>query len=317
MKNILVIGSLNMDFVIEVDKMPQKGETLIGKNFTLIPGGKGANQAYAIGKLGSNVSMLGAIGDDEYGHKLLDNLNSVNVNTQYIQVLKNVPTGCAFVTVEKTGENHIVVISGANAKITEYMIQDCISLIEKADIVVLQLEIPLEIVTLAAEIAHQKGKLVVLDPAPAVPNLSEKLLSFVDILKPNETEIQILTGKKIVSDEDLLEAAKILLTKGVKNVIVTLGNNGSLLVNTQKTEHFPALPVNAIDTTAAGDSFTAALTTSLLEGTSIEDAIKFGHIVSSIVVTKKGAQTSIPDKLEVTEFLKKLEKETIYGKDYY
>lgn len=292
-----------MDFVVEVDKAPVTGETLLGKSFTLVPGGKGANQAYAIGKLGTNVSMLGAVGNDNYGQQLLSNLKSVHVDTSSVQMLEGVPTGCAFITVDQTGDNSIIVISGANEKITESMIYEHEALIDAADIIVLQLEIPVNVVTLVAKLAHQKGKLVILDPAPAIPNISDELLSVTDIMKPNETEIQILTGKKIHSQEDLLEGANLLLSKGARMVIVTLGGKGSLLVTKEKTASFQALPVKAIDTTAAGDSFTAALAVSLAEGKEIEDAIRYAHLVSSIVVTKKGAQTSIPDQAEITKFL--------------
>lgn len=295
-----------MDFVIEVDKMPLPGETLIGKSFTLVPGGKGANQAYAIGKLGANVSMLGAIGCDEYGDKLLDNLKSVNVNISNVKRLNNVNTGCAFINVDSSGENSIVVVSGANEKVSEEIINDDINLIDEADIIVMQLEIPVEVVTAVAKIAHEKGKLVILDPAPAIENLSTDLLSNVDIIKPNETEIQILSGIKANSKEDIVNAAHTLINKGVKNVIVTLGKNGSILVNKDKVESFSSYDVEVVDTTAAGDSFTAALANSLLENKSLEESIRYAHIISSIVVTKKGAQTSIPSKFEVDNFIKEL-----------
>lgn len=303
-KNILVVGSLNMDFVIDVKKMPQPGETLLAKSFSLVPGGKGANKAFAIGKLGcKNVTMFGAVGCDEYGKNLINNLNSVNVNTDNILKLNNVNTGCAFIHVDETGENSITVVSGANAKITEEMINKNISLIKNADIVVLQLEIPLEVNILVAKIAKQYGKLVILDPAPADANLSEELLKNVDIIKPNETEIQILTGIESNEEKDIVNAAYTLINKGVKNVIVTLGSNGSILVNKEKVEHFSCLDVNVIDSTAAGDSFIAALSKSLLEGNTLEESIEYAHIVSSIVVTKKGAQTSIPSQEEIEAFL--------------
>lgn len=302
-KNILVIGSLNMDFVIEVNKMPLPGETILGKNFTLIPGGKGANQAYAIGKLGANVSMLGVVGNDEYGKKLLENLNSVNVNTNNIIKLEDIHTGCAFINVDKNGENSIVVVSGANGKITKETIDNNINLIEKADIIVMQLEIPLEVVEYASKLAKQKGKLVILDPAPARPNLSEELLSNIDIIKPNETEIQILSGMEAKTNEEIIRAARSLIEKGVDTVIVTLGDKGSILVTKELEKSFDSFNVEVVDTTAAGDSFTAALAKSLLEGKNIEEAIKFGHLVSSIVVTKKGAQTSIPTQMEIERFL--------------
>lgn len=292
-----------MDFVVEVNKMPLPGETILGKNFTLVPGGKGANQAYALGKLGANVSMLGAVGKDEYGDKLLENLNSVNVNTNNIIKIDNVNTGCAFINVDESGENSIVVIGGANKKISEQMILDNINTIEESDIIIMQLEIPLEIVTLVSKIAKEKGKLIILDPAPAVSNIPIELLSNVDIIKPNETEIQILSGIETKSEEDIVTAARNLINKGVKVVIVTLGDKGSILITKESVQHFSSLDVNAIDTTAAGDSFTAALSKSLLDGKSLEEAIKFGHLVSSIVVTRKGAQTSIPNEAEISTFL--------------
>lgn len=292
-----------MDFVIEVKKMPLPGETILGKIFTLVPGGKGANQAFAIGKLGANVDMIGAVGNDEYGNKLLDNLHCVNVNTNNISKIDGVNTGCAFINVDENGENSITVISGANEKITPEMIYNNINLIDEAEIIVMQLEIPIEIVTLVAKLAREKGKLIILDPAPAISNISTELLSNVDIIKPNETEIQILSGIETKSKDDIIIAAKSLIAKGVKCVIVTLGENGSLLVTDEKIQSFGAFNVNAIDTTAAGDSFTAALAKSLLDGKTIEEAIRFGHLVSSIVVTKKGAQTSIPSQDEIEYFL--------------
>lgn len=302
-KNIVVIGSLNIDFVIEVDKMPLPGETVLGKSFTLVPGGKGANQAYAIGKLGANVSMIGAIGNDEYGETLLENLNSVHVDTTNITKINDTNTGCAFINVDSNGENNIVVIGGANKKLTTDIIDNNIDTINTADIIVIQLEIPINVVNYVAKLAKQKKKLVILDPAPACSNLPDELFENVDIIKPNETEIQILSGMKTNTEEEKVEAAKFLIQKGVKTVIITLGEKGSLLVTKNKIEKFYSPKVEAIDTTAAGDSFTAALAKSLLEDKNIEDAIKYAHIVSSITVTKKGAQTSIPNPNEIEKFL--------------
>ena len=254
-----------MDFVIDVEKMPKPGETVLGKKFTLVPGGKGANQAYAMGKLGSDVKMIGAIGEDENGIKLIDNLNSVNVLTSGITRMQNENTGCAFINVDETGENSIVVIGGANQKVTKRMIDNNIDLINEAVVIVMQLEIPIDVVTYVAKLAKEKGKYVILDPAPARKDLPDELFENVDIIKPNETEIQILSGKKAETEEELKEAAQV----------------------------------------AAGDSFTAALTKALVEKKSLEEAIEFAHIVSSIVVTKKGAQTSIPNMDEVREFIRR------------
>jgi len=292
-----------MDFVIEVDKMPLPGETILGKNFTLVPGGKGANQAYAIGKLGANVEMIGAVGEDEYGKILLENLNSVNVNTTGIIKINNANTGCAFIHVDRTGENSITAISGANKEISIDLIDSNIDKIDNADIIVMQLEIPIDVITYVAKIAKQKNKIVILDPAPARSDLPDELFKNIDIIKPNETEIQILTGIQTNTEDEIINAAKSLLKKGIKTIIVTLGENGSLLVTNDKIEKFKAINVKTVDTTAAGDSFTAALAKSLLEDKNIEEAIRFGHIVSSIAVTKKGAQTSIPDQIEIENFI--------------
>lgn len=305
MSKVLVIGSLNMDFSIQVDHMPVPGETVLGNQYTLVPGGKGANQAYTLGKLEAEASMIGAVGNDENGSILVENLKKVGVNTSGIKIVDKVNTGTAFINIDSKGENNIVVIPGANHKIDEKWIDENIKLIEEADIIVMQLEIPISIVCYVAKIAKSLGKMVVLDPAPAKKDLPEELFSMVDILKPNETELQILTGRKAQTEEETVGAAQELINKGVKNVIVTLGGKGSLLVTKEKKQPFSAIDLEVVDTTAAGDSFTGALVTALAEKREIEDAINYAHLVSSIVVTKKGAQTSIPTKKEVEEFIKK------------
>ena len=303
MKKILVIGSLNMDFSIKTDLIPKIGETVIGSSFTLVPGGKGANQAYALGKLGANVSMLGMVGDDPYATALINNLNSVSVDTEKISKLKDTNTGVAFVTVDKTGDNSIIVISGANHKITK----EYIELINNSDIIIMQLEIPLEVVSYVAKLAHNLGKTVILDPAPAINNLSEEIYQNVDIIKPNETELSTLTGIDIRTDDDIKNAAKNIINRGVSNVIVTLGGKGSILVNKEEIKNFSVIDVPVVDTTAAGDSFTAALAISLAKGENLHEAINYAHIVSSIVVTKEGAQSSIPTIDEINKFIKERE----------
>lgn len=304
MNKILVVGSLNMDFVIDVEKMPLAGETVLGKKVTLVSGGKGANQAYAAGKLGGNVSMIGAIGDDVYGEMLKENLESVGVETSGIETVQGIPTGNAFITVNEEGENSIVVIQGTNAKITKEMIDRHIEQIEACDTVIMQLEIPLEIVTYVKEIAKKNGKMVILDPAPAKEGLPEEFFRGFDIVKPNEVEIQTLVGRKLETKEELIGGAKELLDKGIDKVIITLGGDGAVLVTKDKAEEFCARKVNVIDTTAAGDSFTAAFAVALGEGRSYREAITFGNEVSGIVVTKKGAQTSIPTMEDVIKKMK-------------
>lgn len=299
MGKILVVGSLNMDFVIDTDKMPVPGETVLGNNFSLSPGGKGANQAYAIGKIGGNISMIGAVGNDEYGKKLKENLQSVNVDVTPIEVIENENTGCAFVTVDKSGENNIVVIQGTNKMITKETINKNINLIKESDIVLMQLEIPIDVVKYAITLAKEYGKTVILDPAPAQANVLDDVFDKIDFAKPNETELSILTGMPTNNIEEIIAAARVLNEKGIKNVLVTLGKKGSMIVNKEECTHFEVPQVPIVDTTAAGDSFIATFAIGLSNGTPIHECIKFANKVANFVCTRKGAQSSIPTKEEV------------------
>ncbi len=299
MGKLLVVGSLNMDMAISVSQIPQKGETVLAKEINYIPGGKGANQAYAMAKLGAEVAMIGCVGADRNGSKLLQSLQSVCVNTKGIQIFKNQPTGIAAIAVEETGENSIVVISGANFMLTKQWIKQLQNYIDECDIVIAQLETPIESICAVAELAKQKGKMMLLDPAPAVKDLPETLLQNISIIKPNETELQILTQKPTTTEQEIVEAANVLLKKGVEKVVVTLGEKGAILVTEKEHTVFASKKVKAVDTTAAGDAFTAGLALKLSEGCSCEQAIEFATKVSSIVVTRKGAQTSIPSYEEV------------------
>lgn len=299
MNEILVVGSLNLDFVINVEHMPVAGETILGDSVALIPGGKGANQAYAVGKLGGVCKMIGAVGEDHYGELLVRNLQSVEVDTQGIDVLENKPTGNAFITVNSEGDNNIIVVPGANGCLTKSMIDTHMELLKVCSTVILQLEIPLEVVTYVIQLAKELGKRIILDPAPARRDFPEGFFKGIDIVKPNETELQMLIGRKLSGTEEMIDGAKELILSGVKTVIVTLGGEGCLLVNSVGHQYFPARKVTVVDTTAAGDSFTAALAVALEKGSSYEEAITFANKVSGMVVTKKGAQTSIPSIQEV------------------
>lgn len=298
MKNILVVGSLNMDFVINTDNMPKPGETIFAKDFSLVPGGKGANQAYAIAKLGGKVVMLGGVGRDEYGEMLIYNLTSVGVSTEFIKRIPESDTGKAFITVDKTGENSIVVVRGANYFLDTAWLDKNEHLFNECDVVVLQLEIPLEVVSYAAELAKKKGKIVILDPAPATQMILDKCLKNVDIIKPNETELAVLTGLPVDTQENIKIAAKELINRGVETVVVTMGEKGALLVQNNYAKHFPAQKVDAVDTTAAGDCFTASLAL-MIDKDNYEEAICFAAKVAALAVTRKGAQSSIPDRREV------------------
>ncbi|CCG55877.1 ribokinase [Brachyspira pilosicoli WesB] len=285
-KSILVIGSINKDLVVNTLRFPKEGETILGNNFYTTNGGKGANQACAIGKLGGDVSMLGAVGNDNFAKDLSDALSSNNVNINNLLIKDNVSTGIAVITVTNDGANHIIVVQGANALITKDDVKE--DLISSFDIIVMQLEIPLEIAKYAASIAKKLGKTVVLNPSPAV-KLDRDFLSCVDILIPNETEIDIIGGVDYV------------LECGVKNIILTLGADGCELITKQNRKHFDAYKVNVVDTTAAGDSFLGGVVRMIADDKTIEEAIEFATKVSNITVTRKGAIDSIPTYNEVID----------------
>ncbi|AZK48052.1 ribokinase [Paenibacillus lentus] len=296
---ILVIGSINMDLVLRVPYIPQVGETLLGSSVKRVPGGKGANQAVTAAKLGADVSMLGKVGGDEFGGPLIDNLRQAGVDTDHIELVSEASSGLAVIQVNDEGNNSIVVLLGANDLCNRDYVKAHEKLIEAADIVILQMEIPYEAVYEAVELASKHSKIVILNPAPAPVSIPDDVLGKLDYLIPNETELQKLSGLPVDSIAAAEEAAKVLLAKGVSSLIVTLGSNGSLYVNVNESVHIPACTVKAVDTTAAGDSFVAAFAVGLSEGKNVQEAITFATKVSSIVVTRAGAQTSIPERSEV------------------
>ena len=299
MGKILVIGSLNIDMVMRVDHMPVAGETILCDGMKLVAGGKGANQACAAGRLGTDVTMLGAIGNDSHGEMQRDSLQRSGVDVSGLITKESVSTGTAFITVNKEGNNSIVVVQGANAQFTPEDIEAHRDLLEECEIVILQLEIPLDTVLYAVKLARTLGKTVILDPAPVPEHFPEELYQYVDIIKPNESELSRLTGIADAQNH-LEEAVQIVKDHGVKNVLVTLGGDGVYLdTENEPPVHIPAKKVEVVDTTAAGDSFTAALAAMLLEGKTLKEAAEFANQVSAIVVTREGAQDSIPTLQEV------------------
>lgn len=301
MKNIVVIGSLNQDFVANLPHLPDVGETILAQNLQYHFGGKGANQAFALGKFGANVTMLGAVGDDVAGRNLIKQLKNVGVNTNYIKIVEDQSTGMAWVMVNSQGNNGIVVIPGANENIDISYIKKNMNVIELADIIVMQLEIPIETVEYVAKEAKRMNKYVILDPAPAVCNISEELLKNVDLIKPNETEIKIITG---FANDNYEEMAKWLREKGVRNVVISLGEKGVLLDNeNDKCQLFSAYKTNAVDTTAAGDSFLAAIAYGISLNYTLENSIDIAQKVASMVVSRHGAQSSIPSLEEFKNIL--------------
>ena len=300
MKNICVIGSLNMDLVVNVDTMPKPGQTLLGGNFKEVPGGKGANQAVAMARLGGKVSMIGKVGNDSFGKTLINALNNDNVNTNHIHTA-NCSTGVAFITVDKNAQNAIVVAPGANFELSKDDIDKNIDCIKNSDIVVIQLETPLETVKYALQIAKDLNKYTILNPAPAI-KLNDDIIKNVDLLTPNETELEIISEMKIESKDDINKAAKKMIEKGIKELIVTLGSKGSLYINEEKSFFKSAYKVEAVDTTAAGDSFTGALAVALSNNKNIEEAMDFASKVGALSVMKEGAQSSLPTLKDVDNF---------------
>lgn len=301
MENVLVVGSLNMDFDVYMNRRPQAGETVMGRGLKLVPGGKGANQAYALGKLGVKTSMIGAVGKDSFGKQALDNLHSVQVNTSGVKISDTCETGKAFIEIEDNGQNSICVIAGANHDLDASMIAGCRDLFEAADAVVMQLEIPMPVVVAAAKMAKECGCQVIIDPAPACKDFPEELFPLIDITKPNETELSILTGMPTQTEEQVIQAARTLTEKGVGVVLVTRGGQGTVLVTGDRVEKFSAYKVQAVDTTAAGDCFLAAFI-SRFDGSNYPEAIDFGARASAIAVTRQGAQSSIPKRQEIDAF---------------
>ena len=301
MKKIAVAGSINMDYVLNVPHMPQTGETLLAQTFEMLPGGKGANQACAAGKLEGNVTMLGAVGEDGAGIALCESLRSAGVDISRIRRLKGESTGSAFICVDPSGSNHIVVAQGANRAVNIEYLRENDDVLRDCDILVLQLEIPLETVVYAAKRAKELGKLVILDPAPARSDIPDDLYPCIDYLKPNEGEAALLAG---VAPGDPMAAARTLREKGVRNVLVTLGADGALLLDEAGTvKKFPALTgLTVVDTTAAGDCFTAALACRLAAEESPEQAVSFAGKASGLSVTRAGAQPSLPTLREVLDW---------------
>ena len=297
-KKIAVIGSLNVDFIAYVDHAPIMGETILSSRLRILPGGKGANQAFAIGRMGAPVTMFGAVGKDLNAKIELSSLEGASVDTTNIKIIDEL-TGMAMITVNSIGQNNIVVSQGANKMVTPAFIDSWMSELDKYDIIVLQLEIPLETVIYATKQLKERGKIIILDPAPAPGRLPDDLLENIDILKPNESELSILTGLTDIKNQ-LDAGCNMLLEQGVKCVLASLGNDGVMVKRkSEKGLIYIGEDVEAVDTTAAGDSFTAAIAYALANESIIEDAVRFANKVAAIVVQREGAQSSIPTKEEI------------------
>jgi ribokinase len=305
-KNVVVVGSLSVDFVMRVPRRPEKGETLTGFDFNTFVGGKGNNQALAAARAGAEVHMVGCVGEDSYGTTLANKLSASGVNIDNLVRRSDVGTGIANIYVDPQGDNSIVIIPQANATLNDEVLSAASATIRGAGILMLQLECPLESSTKAAQIAHANGVQVMLNPAPAPPSgdLPADLWKSIDLLVPNQTEAEILTGIKCADISSAEKAARALQAKGAKEVILTLGEDGALILDRNgATTHVPAFKVTPTDTTAAGDAFCGACAASLANGASLQEAVRVGCAAGGLATMKAGAEPSLPTRDEIEKLM--------------
>jgi ribokinase len=295
---IYVIGSSNTDMVIKAEKLPAPGETVMGGNFLMNPGGKGANQAVAAARLGGQVTFVAKVGNDVFGKQAIQQFQREKINTTFVGIDAEHASGVALINVDAHGENCIAVAPGANSQLKPHEVEAALETMAEGALVLLQLEIPLATVEYAIRRSHEKGLRVLLNPAPAQA-LSPELLGFLYLITPNESEAELLTGIKVTNAATAQQAAIQLQAMGVNTIIVTLGAKGAYLHNNSVSELIPAPLVTAIDTTAAGDCFNGALAVALAENQPLAGAVAFACKAASISVTRMGAQSSIPNRREV------------------
>ncbi|MBL0511996.1 ribokinase [Aeromonas media] len=302
MNRLVVLGSVNADHVLRVPHFPRPGETLTGHSYQVVPGGKGANQAVAAARLGAAVSFIARIGDDAIGRQMKAGFAADGIEVSAVEQDEHLPTGIAIIYVSDEGENSIGLSTEANGALDTAMVRRHEALIAGADTLLLQLEVPLESVFEAARLARSHGTRVVLNPAPAQP-LSAELLALVDLITPNQTEAELLTGVKVTDEASAAQAAARFHQMGIADVMITLGSQGVYCSNGRQQALIPGFRVEAVDTTAAGDTFNGALLAAELAGASFQDAVRFAHGAAALSVTRFGAQSSIPGKQEVDTFL--------------
>ncbi len=300
---LVVLGSINADHILNLESFPTPGETVTGHHYQVAFGGKGANQAVAAGRSGADIAFIACTGYDDIGERVRRQLQSDGIDVAPVRAVKDQSTGVALIFVNAEGENVIGIHAGANAALSVEQVEAEKARIAGAQALLMQLESPLESVLAAAKIAHQHQTTVVLNPAPA-RELSDELLALVDIITPNETEAEKLTGIRVENDDDAANAARVLHAKGIGTVMITLGSRGVWVSHEGQGRRVPGFKVQAIDTIAAGDTFNGAFVTALLEGIALDEAIRFAHAAAAIAVTRKGAQPSVPWREEIDEFLR-------------
>lgn len=298
---IAVVGSINMDLLVRSDRLPRPGETVLADDVRESPGGKGANQAVAAVRLGAAVAMIGRVGSNAFAERLLGNLGAEGVNTRWVQRTADCASGLAIVAVDRNGENSITVVPGANQQVTPDDILSAADVIREADVALMQLEIPIDTVLAAIQVARDVGTQVILDPAPAPSTLHEGLLG-VDVICPNESEAAALLGRDIASVDDAMDASLSLTKLGFAQAIVTLGRDGAVVCDSQsRREHIVSPRVDAVDTTAAGDAFAAALGVRLAERTLLAEAVRFACRAGALAASRPGAQPAMPTREDVTQ----------------
>ncbi|MFE8152391.1 ribokinase [Brenneria goodwinii] len=302
MGKLVVLGSINADHILNLEQFPRPGETVIGKQYRVAFGGKGANQAVAAGRSGADIAFIACVGDDDIGARIRQQLSEDRIDVSAVEVVPGQTTGVALIFVNGEAENMIAINAGANAAVTPDYLRRHQQLIIDASALLVQLESPLETVAAAAKVAHEHHTAVILNPAPAC-ELPDDLLSLVDIITPNETEAQRLTGIAVRTEEDAARASRVLHDKGIATVLITLGSRGVWLSEEGNGQRIPGYPVQAVDTIAAGDTFNGALVTALLENQPMSAAVKFAHAAAAIAVTRPGAQPSVPWREEIDAFL--------------
>ncbi len=299
---IIIFGSINMDLVARVANFPRPGETLTGRSFQTVPGGKGANQAVACARLGATTRMIGRVGDDEFGKTLVAHMESEGVDCQGITATADQHSGVAIITIAADGENQIIIIPGANGAVGEAELARLDAALEGTTLLLLQLEVPLSIVQAAAELAQSRHVPVILDPAPA-QLLPPALIATVDYLTPNTVEAEALTQIPIHNQDDAAAAANQLRAQGARCVLIKMGGQGVYVADDAGQYHLPALPVTAVDTVAAGDAFNAAMAVALSEGKTVETAVHWGLAAGAWAVTRPGAQAAMPTRNELLSLL--------------